>query len=278
MPFAYNQGAEIYWEEHGQGEPLVLVSGLGYTIGMWFRLLPELSKRYRTVLLDNRGVGRSSVPPGPYNVPLMASDVAAVMDAAGIGRAHLLGMSMGGMIAQEFALTHPQRAGSLVLCCTSCGGFFAAIAPPHVFGLLFTRASLGPEGSARALVPYTYDPSTPPERVEEDIARRLLDYPTRDGYMSALRGLMFWTSYPRLGRLRPRTLVLHGESDVLVPPRNAKILGDAIPGAEVVMLSNASHALFTDQTEASLRAIVGFLDRSGGLGLAAALGEASVQG
>ena len=259
MPTLHSEGAEIYWEQHGTGDPLILISGLGYTIEMWYRLLPALSKRYRTIVMDNRGVGRSSVPEGPYGVPLMVRDIRAVMDASRVERAHVLGMSMGGMIAQELALAHPDRVASLVLACTSCGGMRAVIAPPHVFGRLFTRAHVSAEHGARALIPYIYHPSTPRERVEEDIAQRLRAYPSRAGYLNQLRGLMFWTSYPRLQSLRVPTLVLHGESDGLVPARNAWILGDAIPGARVQILRNTSHVFFTDQPEASRAAILGFL-------------------
>ena len=96
--------------------------GLGYPSAMWHRTRPELSAFYRTIALDNRGAGQSDVPPGPYSIALMASDAAAVLDAAGVPSAHVFGVSMGGMIAQEFALQYPQRVQSLILGCTAAGG------------------------------------------------------------------------------------------------------------------------------------------------------------
>jgi pimeloyl-ACP methyl ester carboxylesterase len=109
MPFAENHGVRIYWDEQGQGEPLLMIMGLGYTAHMWYRARPLCAVHYRTVAFDNRGVGRSDVPPGPYSIELMASDAAAVLDAAAVRSAHVLGVSMGGMIAQEFALQYPER-------------------------------------------------------------------------------------------------------------------------------------------------------------------------
>ncbi|HSO74513.1 MAG TPA: alpha/beta fold hydrolase, partial [Blastocatellia bacterium] len=95
MPKAENSGVKIHWEEHGEGDPLLLIMGLGYTLEMWHRTAPILSERYRTVLFDNRGAGRSDVPAGPYSIRSMAADAAAVLDAAGADRAHVFGISMG---------------------------------------------------------------------------------------------------------------------------------------------------------------------------------------
>jgi pimeloyl-ACP methyl ester carboxylesterase len=104
MAFVENQGARIHWDEQGHGTPVLLIMGLGYPACMWYRSRPVLSAHYQTIALDNRGVGQSDVPPGLYPIALMASDAAAVLDAAGIESAHVFGVSMGGMIAQEFAL------------------------------------------------------------------------------------------------------------------------------------------------------------------------------
>jgi pimeloyl-ACP methyl ester carboxylesterase len=104
MPFVENQGTKIYWDEQGQGAPVLLIMGLGYASALWHRARPVLAQRFRTMAFDNRGVGLSDVPPAPYSIATMAADAAAVLDAAGVARAHVFGISMGGIIAQEFAL------------------------------------------------------------------------------------------------------------------------------------------------------------------------------
>src|SRR3984893_15429236 len=122
MPFAEKEGTKIYWDERGAGQPLLLIMGLGSTSDLWYRLLPMLSAHYRTILFDNRGVGRSDAPPGPYSIATMAGDALSVLDAAGAGRAHVFGFSMGGFIAQVLALRNPSRVMSLTLAGTACGG------------------------------------------------------------------------------------------------------------------------------------------------------------
>src|ERR1700729_3324124 len=139
MPFADNQGTTIYWDEQGTGAPILLIMGLGYPSAMWHRTRPALSDFYRTIALDNRGAGQSDVPAGPYSIALMASDAAAVLDAAGVPSAHVFGVSMGGMIAQEFALQYPKRVRSLVLGCTAAGGPTAVRADAEATQMLMTR-------------------------------------------------------------------------------------------------------------------------------------------
>src|SRR5579863_1430130 len=106
MAFVENEKANIYWDEQGQGAPVLLIMGLGYASSLWHRIRPALAQCYRTIAFDNRGVGLSDVPRGPYSIATMASDTAAVLDAAGVSDAHAFGISMGGMIAQEFALQY----------------------------------------------------------------------------------------------------------------------------------------------------------------------------
>src|SRR5262244_2108372 len=145
MGFVVNQGAKIYWDEQGQGEPLLLIMGLGYPSDAWYRTRPVLAAKYRTIALDNRGVGRSEMPAGPYAIALMASDAAAVLDAAGVETAHVFGISMGGMIAQEFALQYPKRVRSLILGCTAAGGPTAIRAEADATRMLMARASMTAE-------------------------------------------------------------------------------------------------------------------------------------
>src|ERR1700682_3588656 len=172
MTFINNQGARIYWDEQGEGEPVLLIMGLGYPSIMWYRTRPLLAARYRTIALDNRGVGRSDMPLGPYSIALMASDAERVLDASGFESAHVYGVSMGGMIAQEFALQYPSRVRSLILGCTASGGPHAVKAEPEVTELLMSRGSLSPEEAAEATVPFIYDLATERERIDEDLATR----------------------------------------------------------------------------------------------------------
>jgi 3-oxoadipate enol-lactonase len=258
MPFAENQGARICWEEHGQGSPILLVMGLGWTSAMWYRTQPILAARFRTVLLDNRGVGRSDVPPGPYPIALMASDAAAVLDAAGIQTAHIFGVSMGGMIAQEFALQYRERVHSLILACTAPGGPHAVQAEPAVLQSLF-RQGLSPDEFAEVINPYIYDSSTPREPIEEDMVLRKKWHPTEAGYLGQLQGILAWEAYSRLPKIAAPTLVIHGENDRLIPPANSHLIAKRIPGAKLVLIPKAGHVLSTDQPDAVHREVLEFL-------------------
>jgi 3-oxoadipate enol-lactonase len=264
MAFVDNQGARIYWDEQGQGEPVLLIMGLGYPSAMWYRIRPALSARYRTIALDNRGAGRSDVPPGPYSIPQMASDAAAVLDAAGIESAHVFGVSMGGMIGQEFVLQYPRRILSLILGCAAAGEPTAVRAEAEAIQMLMTGNKMSPEQAAEAAVPFIYDSTTPRERIDEDIAIRRPWFPRPEAYTAQLQGILAWEAYSRLSGIAAPTLVIHGESDRLVPPGNAKLIAERIPGAKLVMIPHASHLFLTDQTEVSHHAILQFLNEQAG--------------
>ena len=259
MPYAISEGTRIYWEESGTGEPLLLIMGLGYSHEMWHRTRPVVSAHYRTILFDNRGVGKSDVPQGAYSIAQIADDTAAVLDAAGVANAHVFGLSMGGMIAQEFALKYPERVNRLVLGCTACGGRNSIPAAQNVLDVVMARAGMTPEEGAEAMVPYIYDNSTPRERIEEDLAIRRRCYPTAAGYMGQVQAILAWTSFDRLAGIRAPTLIIHGDTDQLVPPGNAPILAEAIAGSGLAMLPHASHLFVTDQPDASHRAVLTFL-------------------
>ncbi len=265
MAFVENQGAKIYWDEQGQGEPILLIMGLGWASAMWHRSRPILAQRYRTIALDNRGAGLSDVPPGPYSISVLASDAVAVLDAAGVESALVFGVSMGGMIAQEFALNYPQRVRSLILGCTSAGGTTALRAEAEVLEVL-TRRDLSPDDSVAASDPFIYDSGTPRERLDEDTAIRKQSWPNPVGYMAQLHGIIAWEAYSRLPQIAAPTLVIHGETDQLVPPGNAKLIADKINGAKLVMIPRASHIFATDQPEVAHRAVLEFLSAHGNRG------------
>ena len=263
MPFAENSFAEnkktkIYWDEQGQGNPVLLIMGLGWASNMWHRTRPVLAAHYRTIAFDNRGAGRSDVPPGPYPMATMASDAAAVLDAADISSAHVLGASMGGMIAQEFALQYPRRVRSLILACTAPGGPHSVQADSEVIQVLFHQFPT-PKERAEAIVPFIYDAGTSRERVDQDLATLSEWYPNPQGYMAQLQGILAWEAYSRLPQISAPTLVIHGANDRLVPAANADLIVGRIPGAQLVKIPGASHILMTDQPGPCHQAMLEFL-------------------
>jgi len=259
MSFIENSGAKIYWDERGQGDPVLLIMGLGYPSDMWHRTRPVLEAHYRTLVLDNRGVGRSDMPPGPYAIDLMASDAVAVMDAAKVERAHVFGISMGGMIAQELTLRNPGRVRSLILGCTAAGGPTAVRAEHEVTQMLMARGYQSPDEAAEAALPFIYDAATPRARIDEDLAIRRPWFPRPEAYIAQLMGILAWEAHSRLPEIKAPTLVIHGQNDRLVPPGNGQLIAERIPGAKLVLLPNAGHIFPTDQSEASHRAVLDFL-------------------
>jgi pimeloyl-ACP methyl ester carboxylesterase len=260
MADATRDGVRIYWEETGRGDPLLLIMGLGATHEWWGRVTPAVAPHFRTIVFDNRGVGKSDVPPGPYSIPGMADDAAAVLDAAGVDSAHVFGASMGGMIAQELALRHPARVRSLILGCTACGGRESTPARREVLDALGARAVKTREEALQLMVPYIFDASTPRDLVEDDLALRLRTHVPNEGYFAQLQAIRSWSgAHARLSTLTVPTLVIHGETDELVPAENGRVIARAIPKASLVMLSHASHIFFTDQYAAATEAILSFL-------------------
>jgi pimeloyl-ACP methyl ester carboxylesterase len=188
----------------------------------------------------------------------MASDAAAVLNAARVNTAHIFGVSMGGMIAQEFALQYPRKVRSLILGCTAAGGPEAVRAGQDAIQVLTTR---GPDAEqfAKAMSPFIYDRGTPKERIEQDTAVRRKWYPSAEAYAAQLQAILGLEAYSRLEKIAAPTLVIHGENDRLVPVENAKLIAGRIPNAKLVVLPNASHIFLTDQSEAANRAILEFL-------------------
>lgn len=261
MSFTENNGTKIFWTEQGAGEPLLLIMGLGGSHREWRRILPPLAEKYRVIMFDNRGAGETVFTAEPFSIPLMASDAKAVLDAANVESAHILGMSMGGMIAQEFALEFPETTRSLILTVTACGGRESVLAKSEVLFALQGRGVSTPEHAFWAMSPYIYDKDTPRELLEEDLNSREGNFTKPENYMRQLQAVMAWHgTFARLPNIKIPTLVIGGANDQLIPCANSEIIAAQIPNAKLVKLENSSHIFTTDQTEKSVEAILEFLE------------------
>jgi 3-oxoadipate enol-lactonase len=234
---------------------VLLIMGLGMTATGWWRTVPVLvDAGFRVITFDNRGVGRSERPPGPYTAAEMADDAVAVLDAAGVEAAHVYGISLGGMIAQELALQYPQRVRALVLGATTAGGAAHVPADEEVNTVVRLRAQMTAEYAVWASVPLNYSRRTrrdAGDRIAEDIAQRLR-FPVEPEYYAAQLAAAHAHDAP-VSEIRAPTLVVHGEEDVLIPPANGERLAAAIPGAELQLWPETAHLYFTDEPEADRR-------------------------
>jgi 3-oxoadipate enol-lactonase len=208
--------ARIAWERRGAGAPVVLVHGLGYARWGWEPVADLLAERFEIVLLDNRGIGQSEAPPGPYTVAEMAGDVLAVMDDAGLERAHVVGTSLGGMIAQELALAHPERVDKLVLVCTTPGGPLIRPIPVQTASLLARAPFMTTEARVRGFVEHGLGVRTlqrSPE-IAERLAALTVTHPQSEPAWRAqtVAGMLF-NAAGKHHRITQPTLVVQGTAD-----------------------------------------------------------------
>lgn len=264
MPKVKVGDIDVYYEVHGDGFPLVMIMGLSANIDWWDpRLIQETSKRYKTVIFDNRGAGRTDKPKVAYTIKMFADDTAGLMDALKIKRAHILGISMGGMIAQEFALNHPDKVERLVLCSTTCGASNSVQPSPQVLGLLMRpREGMTEEEVVKNWIPllFTDDFVKSNTGYMSAVTQQLLKAPIpADAYQRQIGAILNFDTYQRLPKIKAATLVMHGKKDILVPPENAKIIADKIPGAKLVYFENSGHALFSQEPEKVNKTLLEFL-------------------
>jgi pimeloyl-ACP methyl ester carboxylesterase len=254
----------VYYEVRGQGEPLLMIMGLNASLLSWGTTVPaRLAERYRVILFDNRGAGRTDQPDGPYTMAQMAADAVGLLDALDIPSAHVFGGSMGGMIAQHVALNHADRVRKLILGCTMCGGQHAVSAAPEVLAYLVPDPTLTPFEVAWRGVPICY----PPEFVAankpllEEVLLAACEYPTRPAAYEAQIGAIMNShdTYDRLPQLQVPTLVLTGNHDVLIPPENSRILAERIPNAQLHEIDSAGHVFHISHPDATLAAMITFL-------------------
>jgi 3-oxoadipate enol-lactonase len=237
----------LKWESQGEGAPLLLVHGLGYTREGWGPQRELLARRYRVLSYDNRGIGESEIPPGPYSVAELAGDAVQVLDEAGVERAHVLGASLGGMVAQLLAAEQPERVDRLVLAGTTSGGAAAYPLPQQTLALMAEAPSLPPEVALRRFVENALAPGSP--FVDEVLADRQRHPPDAAGWAAQAAAGSTWDADGRLARIAAPTLVVAGTADAVVDPRNAQLLAEAIPNARLELIDGAGHLPFWERAE-----------------------------
>jgi 3-oxoadipate enol-lactonase len=255
----------IAWERRGEGPPLVLVHGLGYGRWGWEPVVDGLADRFEVILFDNRGIGGSDVPPGPYTAAEMAADVERVLDEARLDSAHVLGTSLGGMIAQEFALTRPGRVDRLVLACTTPGGPEAFPLPEGTLQLIAEAPLLEPVVALRRFVENALAPATVaerPELVERIVARRLGAPQDPAAWVAQAAAGAVFDRFAAMGRISAPTLVQHGTEDRVVDVRNASVLAAGIPDARLELFEGGGHLYFWEQPERFVASVAAFLEEA----------------
>ncbi len=254
-------GLSIYYELHGAGEPMVLIRGIGSSGYVWGRFAEDLARHFRILWFDNRGVGRTAAPEGPYSMRQMADDVAGLLRQLSHQPAHVVAVSLGGMIAQELAINHPEVVRSLVLGCTDFGGQGANRPSAAAQGL---TPSTDVEESARRAVRAIYSAEwlrSNAGEVAEIIARRSAYPASLAGFEAQRQAYLGHDCADRLGGIRAPVLLLTGTADGVVPAENSRLLAARIPGAELIAYPGAGHGFFDERRPQVVADIVGFIRR-----------------
>jgi pimeloyl-ACP methyl ester carboxylesterase len=215
--------------------------GFAYPSDMWHRVWPAMTDQYRVIRFDNRGVGKSDTPKDPYSIAQMAADAFAVMDAAGVERAHVYGASMGGGIVQEMALQHPERVASLVLGCTAAPDRPAGAASfvSKILRFIPPRILLKLGGNRG------YGADVPKEAIEADKAILLASNVRARGLIGQSQAIGAYSSKDRVHAISCPTLVIHGDQDKTVPVERGVELASLIPGARLEIIPGAGHNFIT---------------------------------
>ena len=242
-------GQRLYYEVHGAGRPLVLVMGIGYDATLWgLYQIPAFSQEFRVIVFDNRDAGRSSRATNPYVVADMADDLAGLLDGLQVDRAHILGLSMGGMIALEFALGHPERLDKLVLTGTGAGAGRAKFDPISVWSFVKQHDAQGMTFAAQQFL-WLFSTDFVRNHLAVDETLALLgsnpNPVSPEAYARQANAYIQHDALDRIGKIEAPTLVVSGEQDRLVPPWIGRELAEGIPGAtfHLVEGSGASHVL-----------------------------------
>jgi pimeloyl-ACP methyl ester carboxylesterase len=265
MPKTQSNNIELYYEIHGAGQALVLISGLGYPLWQWHKMVPFLAEHFQVITFDNRGVGQSDKPAGPYTAQMLAADTAGLLDSLGIEKAVIMGHSMGGFIAQAMALDFQQKIGKLILCSTNFGGPHHVPVTPEAMKVLSDVSTDAVTRFRNGLVVSTAPgwAEKNPDMIETWLQWRIANPIEPAPYQAQMMiglGLMPEAAAfeSKLSSLKVPTLILFGEHDKVVPPANASLLAEKIAGSKVTIFPDAGHFFPIEIAEAASRAAIEF--------------------
>jgi len=263
MPKARINGIDIYYEIHGSGEPLLMIQGLGHSSKFWFLQVPELSKHFQTIIYDNHGIGESDKPDEPYSITGDALDAVGLLDHLQIKRAHVLGVSRGGYIAQELAISYPGQVKKLVLMSTHYGGPEYLEATKELWTEFLDVAGLSVEEIYRKAAKYlTSDAfyTSNPDMVDKMVAIRMSNPQPAYAFQHQFQGAAAFDAVERVNQITAPTLVIASKEDRVVPFWISEKLANAIPGARFVPIEGAGHLSFIEQAALINKTVTNFLE------------------
>lgn len=263
MPVAKIGDHSLYYEIIGQGDPLVMIRGVGSNVDHWYDQVPALSQKYKLLVFDNRGIARSSDPGGPFSTRDMAADTIALMEAVGINKAHILGYSMGGMIAQEMALNHPEKVAGLILVATDCGISLRIKAKPEATRLFSEMIRLGTNEAKLAAAGCLFARQTfetKPQVIQRytEISQR---FPASQKMLAKQwAAVTQHDTCSRLVNIASPALAITGSEDVLIPPQNAAVMAERIPDAQLISIDGGGHLFLIEKPRQFNDAVIKFLE------------------
>ncbi len=263
MPLAKVGDINIEYYVEGSGPPLLMIMGWGGQARSWGEpFLERLRPHFQIIRLSNRGTGTSDKPAAEYTIPLMAEDAAGLLRELGIQRAHVLGVSMGGMIAQELVLNHPETVQGLVLGCTFCGSLRGVPIRLDTLAGLAQIGNLPLEERVRQFWLAMVTPEfleTNKEFLDAIMATHLETPTPWETFGRQFVAIQSFDTYERLPQLQAPTLLVHGDRDILIPPENTEVLRQRVNGSQVRIVPGVAHMFFWEKPEESAGAIVEFL-------------------